>query len=52
MYVAGLVLDPNTNAPIVILKDVGAISVCRSGSGLQKLRPSLALLRRSISSGR
>lgn len=34
MTIRGLLMDPVTNTPIVILKDVAGIRCCRSGWGV------------------
>ncbi len=33
MKIRGLMMDPVTNMPIVILKDVAGSAICRFGSG-------------------
>ena len=39
MKIRGLMMDPVTNMPIVILKDAGSDTVCPSGLGCSKPTP-------------
>ena len=46
MKIRGLMMDPVTNMPIVVLKDVQGNASCRSGSAYTKRTPSRWKLRR------
>ena len=52
MKIRGLMMDPVTNMPIVVLKDAKAAPYCRSGSASTKPTPSPSKLKRCRRRGR